>query len=168
MYSLLQLLLIESSNEAAEVIAGEYGRDDFITEMNTKARQLGLLHSTFTDPSGLDAGNVSTLGDLYRLTRYINDNRDFIFEITAGKEVHNGQAIGEFEGLVNFNEVPNLDNFVGGKIGETTAAGQTSISLHQVNIQGSNRIVAIILLGSSGRAQDVQTLMSFVENRFSR
>lgn len=168
MYSLLQLLLIESSNEAAEVIAGEYGRDEFIKEMNTKARQLGLLQSTFTDPSGLNAGNVSSLGDLYRLTRYIYDNRDFIFEITTGGEVHSGQAVGEFDSLVNFNEVPNLDNFVGGKIGETTAAGQTSISLHHVNIQGENRTVAIILLGSTGRAQDVQTLMRFVESRFIR
>ena len=62
MYSLLQLLLLESSNEAAEVIAGEVGREEFIKAMNAKAVQLGMLNTTFTDPSGLDDGNVSTLG----------------------------------------------------------------------------------------------------------
>src|SRR3989344_728424 len=37
MYSLLQLLLVESSNEAAEVIAAELGREEFIALINQKA-----------------------------------------------------------------------------------------------------------------------------------
>lgn len=58
MYSLLQLLLVESSNEAAETIAGEMERDTFIEAMNAKARQLGMMHTSFADPSGLSAENV--------------------------------------------------------------------------------------------------------------
>jgi len=60
MYSLLQLLLIESSNEAAEVIASVIGRDEFLRLMNEKAAAIGMEHTTFTDPSGLDDGNIST------------------------------------------------------------------------------------------------------------
>lgn len=168
MYSLMQLLLIESSNESAEVIAGEFGRDAFIAEMNTKARQLGMMNSQFADPSGLSPDNKSSLGDLYRLSRYIHNNRNFIFEITAGKEASAISGSGEFEELVNFNEINDIDNFIGGKVGETNAAGQTSVSLHEVTIQGSKRTVVIILLGSTGRTEDVQTLMHFVEDRFSR
>ncbi len=167
-YSLLQILLVESSNEAAEVIAGEYGREKFIEEMNSKAKQIGMLESAFVDPSGLGNGNVSTLADLFRLAQYIHINRTFIFEITAKEKLVGVRDTGEFSDLSNFNEVDELNNFVGGKIGETTAAGQTSVTLHTVSIQGSKRTVAIVLLGSTGRDADVRTLMQFVEEQYRR
>lgn len=167
MYSLLQLLLVESSNEAAETIAGEIGRDKFVETMNAKARQLGMMHTTFADPSGLSSDNVSSLGDLYRLTKYIHDNRSFIFEITANKKVPNAYVGGEFEELVNFNEVKDIDSFVGGKVGETLAAGQTSISLHNLTLQKTDRTVVVILLGSDSRTEDVTALVDYVEQKFA-
>lgn len=166
MYSLLQLLLVESSNEAAETIAGELGRTEFIEAMNAKARQLGMLDTSFADPSGLSSENVSTLGDLYTLTKYIRENRQFIFDITARKELNNAQVGGDFGGLVNFNEIDKLDNFVGGKIGETIAAKQTSISLHRVDFQSEERVIAVILLGSEQRSADIRSLLSFIQNRY--
>ncbi len=168
MYSLLQLLLVESSNEAAETIAGEIGREEFIEAMNAKARQLGMMQTHFADPSGLSAENVSTIGDLYKLTTYIHQNRSFIFEITANKKLSSAYVGGEFDGLINFNEIEDMDSFVGGKVGETLAAGQTSISLHNLTIQGKERTLVVILLGSSDRTGDVETLISYVQNRFSR
>ena len=168
MYSLLQLLLVESSNEAAEVIAAEYGKEEFVEEMNTKAMELGMLSTNFNDPSGLSSDNISSLGDLFRLTQYIRTNRQFIFDITAEGEVSTIPDANEFSDLVNFNDVEDLDNFVGGKVGETSAAGQTSISLHTVTIQGSDRTVAVILLGSAHRTDDVKLLINFVEERFER
>ena len=57
---------------------------------------------------------------------------------------------------------------MGGKVGETTAAGQTSVTLHTVSIQGTERTVVIILLGSEKRDEDVRTLMSYVEDRYKR
>ena len=166
MYSLLQLLLVESSNEAAETIAGEVGRDKFIEAMNAKARQLGMMNTKFTDPSGLSAENVSTIGDLHRLIKYIYDDRNFIIDITADKKLPNAHIGGEFDGLINFNEVKDMDNFVGGKVGETLAAGQTSISLHTLQIQGEERTVVVILLGSKSRAEDTRKIISHVQNQF--
>lgn len=168
MYSLLQLLLVESSNEAAETIAGELGRVEFMEAMNAKARQLGMLQTHFADPSGLSAENTSSIGDLYRLTSYIYKNRSFIFEITANEKVPSAYVGGEFDGLVNFNEVEDMDSFVGGKVGETLAAGQTSISLHRLKLQGEERTLAVILLGSTDRTDDVETLISYVQDRFDR
>jgi len=168
MYSLLQLLLVESSNEAAETIAGEIGRDEFIEAMNAKARQLGMLDTNFADPSGLSSENVSSLGDLYTLTRYIEQNKKFIFDITVDEELSTVQSGGEFVDLVNFNHVEGLDNFVGGKVGETNAAGQTSVSLHQVEFQGEDRVLVVILLGSEQRTEDIKTLISYVQNRYGR
>ncbi len=167
MYSLLQLLLVESSNEASEVIAVQLERDNFIALMNEKAQQIGMHNSVFTDPSGLDAGNISTVGDLYTLVRYINEQRSFIFDITDTTRVSTDYEGGEFGKLVNFNQIEDMDSFVGGKVGETNAAGQTSVSLHQLQIQGEERLIVVILLGSDGRSKDVLALLNHVDQTFS-
>ncbi|MEZ4103694.1 MAG: L,D-transpeptidase family protein [Candidatus Paceibacterota bacterium] len=167
MYSLLQLLLVESSNEAAEVIASEFGRDKFIDLMNRKAVEIGMNNTHFIDPSGLGAENTSTLSDLLRLTRYIYTNKKFIFEITANQDLSTAYVKDEFGKLENFNEISGNDNFIGGKVGETRAAGQTSISLHHLTVKGTKRVVAIIILGSEGRNDDVKRLLRHAEESFS-
>src|SRR3989344_398921 len=166
MYSLLQLLLVESSNEAAEVIAAELGREEFIALMNQKARSLGMLHTNFADASGLSAENTSSLSDLFRLAQYIYTNRSFILEITANQNTASSYTGGEFGELVNFNKVETLDNFIGGKVGETIAAGQTSVTLHTISVKGKERVVAIIILGSENRNDDVRDLLKYAEERF--
>ncbi len=166
MYSLLQLLLVESSNEAAEVIAAQLGREEFMDKMNQKARSLGMVHTHFADPSGLSAENTSSLSDLLRLAQYIYTNRSFILELTANQDLKTAHIGGEFGPLVNFNEVEGLENFIGGKVGETIAAGQTSVTLHTLAVKGKTRVLAIIILGSENRNEDVRQLLRYAEERF--
>jgi serine-type D-Ala-D-Ala endopeptidase (penicillin-binding protein 7) len=166
MYSLLQLLLVESSNEAAEVIASQLGQEEFVVKMNQKALSLGMVDTHFADPSGLSAENTASLSDLLRLAQYIYTNRSFIFELTANQNLPTAHIGGEFGELLNFNKVEDLDNFIGGKVGETIAAGQTSVTLHQISVKGSERVVAIIILGSEDRNKDVRELLRYAEERF--
>ena len=65
----LHLALIASDNVAARVLArvSSLGTERFIQRMNEKARELGLEATKFSDPSGLDAGNLSSAYDLSRL-----------------------------------------------------------------------------------------------------
>jgi lipoprotein-anchoring transpeptidase ErfK/SrfK len=166
MYSLLQLLLVESSNEAAEVIAGQIGQEKFVQYMNDKAASLGLVNTHFADPSGLSASNTSSLRDLLSLTQYILHNRKFIIDITANPDLPTAYVSGEFGELSNFNKVADLDNFIGGKVGETRAAGQTSVSLHTLQVKGTERTIAIILLDSVSRGADVKELLQYAQDRF--
>lgn len=166
MYSLLQLLLVESSNEAAEVIATQVGREYFITLMNEKAASLGLTNTKFADPSGLDNGNVSSLRDLLRLAQYIYNNRSFILDLTVNANLATLYDAGDFGELENFNEIEDIDNLIGGKVGETLAAGQTSLSLHKIEVNDSERIVAIIVLDTEERTEDITKLLEYVEERF--
>jgi D-alanyl-D-alanine carboxypeptidase len=166
MYSLLQLILVESSNEASEVLATEFGREEFIAAMNAKARQLGMLNTSFADPSGLSSENISSVGDLFILTQYIRNSRQFIFDLTRDASLATAYQGGDFSGLQNFNEIDDVTGFVGGKVGETRAAGQTSVSLHEIEIDGVTRTIAVIVLGSAARSDDVRTLVSFIEQQF--
>jgi len=166
MYSLLQLLLVESSNEAAEVIADQVGRAKFVSYMNEKAASIGLTNTHFSDPSGLSAGNTSTVRDLLGLIKYIYTTRQFIVDLTANQDLPTAYVSGEFGTLSNFNEVKDLDNFIGGKVGETTAAGQTSVTLHKIKVKGAERVIAIVLLGSDSRNDDVKELLGYANARF--
>ncbi len=66
---LLHLALVASDNVAARVLAraSAWGTRGFVERMNEKALELGLLNTTFADPSGLDKRNTSTAYDLSRL-----------------------------------------------------------------------------------------------------
>ena len=63
---MLRLALMSSENRAASALSRHYpgGKQAFIAAMNAKARQLGLDHTHFADPTGLTAANVSTPRDL--------------------------------------------------------------------------------------------------------
>ena len=137
-----------------------------MTLMNQKAVDIGMTDTYFIDPSGLGAENVSSVSDLLRLTQYIHKNRNFIFELTVNQYIPTSYVSGEFGDLLNFNEVKGLDNFIGGKVGETKAAGQTSISLHNLEVKGKLRTIAVIILGSEDRNHDVTELLHYAEKHF--
>ncbi len=61
--------LISSDNRAARVLAraSRLSREDFVKRMNQKAKELGLLNTSFVEPTGLAPGNVSTALDCARL-----------------------------------------------------------------------------------------------------
>ena len=66
---LLHLLLIPSDNGAARALArtSHGGTAAFVERMNEKAIELGLQNTSFADPSGLNANNMSSAFDLSHL-----------------------------------------------------------------------------------------------------
>jgi D-alanyl-D-alanine endopeptidase (penicillin-binding protein 7) len=69
---LLHLLLIPSDNAAARALArtSHGGTASFVERMNEKAIELGLQNTSFADPSGLNANNVSSAFDLSHLITF--------------------------------------------------------------------------------------------------
>ncbi len=77
---LLEALLLESANDAAVALAENISgsREDFVQEMNDRAAELGLEHTSYANPIGLDEpGNYSSARDLATLTRTLLGNREF-------------------------------------------------------------------------------------------
>lgn len=71
MYDLLHAMLVGSANNATMALVRGTGmsKETFVDLMNGKAAYLGMRSTTFTEPSGLDAGNVSTAYEMSRLVR---------------------------------------------------------------------------------------------------
>jgi serine-type D-Ala-D-Ala endopeptidase (penicillin-binding protein 7) len=63
---LFAAMLVRSDNYSSELLAQDYpgGRRAFIRAMNNRARELGMYHTRFADPSGLSSGNISTIGEV--------------------------------------------------------------------------------------------------------
>lgn len=165
-YQLLFPLLMESSNESAETIARYYGRANFIQHMNGKAKSIGMMNTHFADASGALAENTSTVEDLFMLSKYIYNNRSFIFDITSGKIKNSAYGTNGFTDLGNFNDFIDNEFFFGGKNGKTTVAAETNISVFEFPIGNTKRPIVSIVLGSPNVVRDSQTLLDYTLNHF--
>ncbi|MBD2869610.1 D-alanyl-D-alanine carboxypeptidase family protein [Paenibacillus arenilitoris] len=78
--NMLYGLMLRSGNDAATAIAEHVGgsEEGFVHLMNEKASFLGLAHTQFKNPHGLDdEGHYSSANDLARLTAYSLKNEVF-------------------------------------------------------------------------------------------
>ncbi|MFA6474647.1 MAG: serine hydrolase [Patescibacteria group bacterium] len=84
MDNLMNAMLVGSANNAAYGLVGNagYSVSDFVNKMNDTAEELGLTATVFTDPSGLDVGNITTASDYARFMNLALQNDD-IAAITA-------------------------------------------------------------------------------------
>ncbi|HEY0010978.1 MAG TPA: L,D-transpeptidase family protein [Candidatus Paceibacterota bacterium] len=162
-FQLLYPLLLESSNEAAEALARSVGLDRFVNLMNKKAEAIGMTNTHFVDPSGKKFENVSTAEDLFVLLKYVYNNRSFVLKMSTGEL--NTSAYGEpiYKDLTNYNDfgVTNAE-FVGGKVGQTLAAGNTAIAVYNITIRGEKRPIAIVLLDSQDIGRDMREMVNYV------
>ena len=86
-------LMLMSGNDAALAIAGECGgQEAFVQAMNDKAAALGLTHTHFENPNGLDGEtHHTTARELAQLTAYALQNPDFR-EIVGTQTTTRGRA----------------------------------------------------------------------------
>lgn len=162
-YDLVAVMLAESSNEAAEVLAHAVGRDEFVALMNEKAQTLGMGRTSFIDPTGLGVGNSSTAEDLFTLIKYLYESRRFVLNITSDSLEQSLNSTTAFGRIQNFNlvkEVPNV--FWGGKIGNTNAARQTYLGVFGLKVQGAERPVVVVVLGAENSHKSVITLLNYL------
>ena len=133
---LVKAAMVNSSNDAAFAIAIYLSGnvDAFVTAMNAKAKMIGMKNSRFTNPAGYDkgiyAGNLSTAGDLLRLTEYAVKNPVFNDIARLEKAVFTEQTTQKVYSLKTHNKL--LDKYpyaVGIKTGFTTKAGGCLIAI---------------------------------------
>ena len=162
-------LLIESSNDAAEVLAGYLGRAETIEKMNEKAKAILMQKTEFVDPHGFDRRNVSSARDLFQLTRYILDVRPLIFKITKGEEVPSFGGIHfDVKNLWNKNIFIYDKSFVGGKTGYIRQSDYNGIFVFKFMTEKKDtRNIVIIILGSKNLRSDTQKIYHWIWKNYS-
>lgn len=127
---LLHVMLMPSSNVAAEAMADTIGHAQFMSEMNQRAEQWGMTDTYFADTSGISAANESSADDLLVLAQHIYQNYPEILALTDTPtwtitELNSGRKIE----VKSINVFAGESVFVGGKTGNTPQAGGNLLSI---------------------------------------
>jgi D-alanyl-D-alanine endopeptidase (penicillin-binding protein 7) len=165
----LQAMLVRSDNDAAETLAADYpgGRKAFLAAMNLKADVLGMPHANFSDASGLDNRNVTTLIGVkrlllasaeYPLIRSISVQKQALFEQRFKKRIRQIE-------LPNTNKelLFKFDSIVVSKTGLTTPAGWCVGMV--VEQQGQRYVV--IILGARNKLERLKIAKEIMYNNLS-
>jgi D-alanyl-D-alanine endopeptidase (penicillin-binding protein 7) len=155
-------LLMESNNAIADRLAGYYGTHSFVNWMNLTAKALDMQSTHFTDPTGVSEENTSTADDLFRLVTYLYNKKSFVLKITRTPTKQIKATDASVFSFSNYNEFSGSDTFIGGKVGRTTAAGDTMVSAFTIPVGSEQRHIAIIVLQSKSYADDTSALLNWV------
>ena len=157
-HDLIEALLLESANDAAETLAeGVSGsREAFVEEMNARAAALGLEHTSYANPIGLDeAGNYSSARDLASLARVLLRRPRFARIVDLPEaELESGARPRVVE---NRNDLISAYPWVSGvKTGYTANAGNVLVGA--ADGPGGTRVISVVLGEPTETARNSETL----------
>ena len=163
LYHLVHLALVASDNVAARALArvSPWGTAGFVEQMNAKAAALGLSATAFTEPSGLDSGNVSTAYDLSRLIAHAT--RRPVISTMMRKQVHRLRTSRRRLTVRNTNRLLRGRLLVhGGKTGYIDASGYCLATV--VKLPDQDPLSLVVLGAGSGdrRFSEVRRLATWV------
>jgi D-alanyl-D-alanine endopeptidase (penicillin-binding protein 7) len=162
---LFNAMLVRSDNAAAETLASDYpgGRKEFIWRMNQQAREWGI-NATFRDPTGLDAHNMATAGDIGTMAAYAAGYwviRDASVKKTVAFERKFKKKLRKIQ-LNNTNRplLMEFDEIIASKTGFTNPAGYCVALV--VEHQKQRRV--IVVLGERNKARRTDTVQDIMYN----
>jgi D-alanyl-D-alanine carboxypeptidase len=159
----IRAVIVKSFNEAAVTLAEAVGEDEwrFVRMMNLKAKELGMINSSFRNASGLhEEGQYTTAYDLMRLTRAIKKDFPEYYHLFALKEFSYKGTKYETHNhvLMNYKGAEGL------KTGFTNASGFNLISAAK---KDEKRVTSILLGCDSAAGRDSFT-KEMLDDAFTR
>jgi D-alanyl-D-alanine carboxypeptidase len=149
----IRAVIVKSFNEAAVALAEAVSGNEweFARKMNKKARELGMINSSFRNSSGLhEEGQYTTSYDLARLAAALQKDFPTYYHLFALKEF-------EYRGTkyeTHNHVLVNYQGAEGMKTGFTNAAGYNLVAAAKKN---DARVTSILLGCESYRKRDEMT-----------
>ncbi len=164
---LLAAVLVRSGNDAAYALAEHVGGDleGFAALMNEKALAMGLTHSHFVNPHGLDAdGHYTSARDLTEMAEAALED-DVLKQLTRTgfirfKPAPNGADRLAINTNLLLNKYPGV---VGMKTGYTGDAGRVLVSV----LEADGQVFVGVVMGSENHFADTATLFNYVTARLT-
>jgi D-alanyl-D-alanine endopeptidase (penicillin-binding protein 7) len=146
---LFHLALMASENRAAHALARNYpgGVAACVRAMNAKARELGMIHTHFLEPTGLSSSDTSTPEDLSKLVMAASQSA-----VIRQYSTSRGYTIRSGRHMVAYHNTDSLVDrrswhIVVQKTGFTNAAGHCLVMQAVID----HRTVVMVLLNSWGK-----------------
>jgi D-alanyl-D-alanine endopeptidase (penicillin-binding protein 7) len=162
---MLHLALMSSENRAANALGRTYpgGLKSFVTQMNVKARLLGMTDTRYVEPTGLSSLNQSSARDLAVLVNVAHSDpvlREF--STSPGYEVAVGQKTLQYNNTNLLVKNPSWDIGLQ-KTGYISEAGRCLVMQTQI----AGRKLIMVFLDSAGklsRIGDAVRVRNWVES----
>lgn len=194
----IKFAMIESDNDfalaLAERVGGKLGGENFndsvklfVNLMNQRVKELGLMNSSFINPTGLDPRfsclspldsgatstspskcapdykniNYSTAEDLAKLAEYVWYNGRSIWDYTRTIEADITSLKFNIYTVSNTNDLlKEFPGILGGKTGLTDLAGENLLFLYPLK---TTKIVVVVILKSENRFEDGRKIIKWLE-----
>ncbi|MEV6676983.1 serine hydrolase [Streptomyces erythrochromogenes] len=159
---MLKMLMIPSGNNVARLLArwdaGSDSEAAFVEKMNAAARELGMKDTVYTDPSGLDAGTVSTATDQLKLAEAVMKDETFRAIVALPEAPIKGLG----EKLTNNNDLLTVQGLSirGIKTGSSTPAGGTFVWAAYKSVGDETPLIIGSLMEQRAPAPDRDALNS--------
>ena len=169
---LLNNMLVASDNDAAELLASVLGTSNFVSLMNTKAKELGLLRTHYVNVTGLDPVdekmsspfNTSSARDIANLVIYLNKNHPNLFTVTRNSTYNFCDVDRNCKVVLSTDEFLTDPDFkleiVGSKTGQTIIAGR-NLALILTPFDGI--FLINVVLGSADHFADTRTIINHLK-----
>ena len=169
---LLEVLLVHSANDAANILAEHVGGsiESFVTMMNTRLNELGINNTHFTNSFGMhDENHYTTAEDLAKIMKYCLKNETF--RKIAGKAscaipTTNKSGIRSYSStneLLNSNSSNYYKYLIAGKTGFTSQAKECLVSAaYRDNLE----LIGVVL-HSNNRFSDSRKLFEYGYSNYS-
>lgn len=134
---LLYASILPSGADATQALAYSLSRsiNNFVNDMNTLAKKIGMKNSNFVNVTGLDIDNhYSTVNDLLKMLQYALKNETFkTIYTTKSYTLSNGLVVDAT--VKKYNNLMKLDvsRIIGSKTGYTNKAGLCISSIFESN-----------------------------------
>lgn len=160
---LLYAMMLPSANDAAYAIADNYpgGEQNFVAEMNKKAKDFHLFQTHYQDPVGLeDDGDYTTVVDLAHLASIAMQNQ-ILAEVVGTKEKVITTVSGNTYILENLNKLLGVQGVNGMKTGFTDEA----LGVLVTSKKEQDKTLILVVMKSVDRFADTQILLSLISGQ---
>ena len=178
LYELMKGLMIVSGNDASIAIAKHISKDvnTFVKRMNDKAREIGMINTSFVNPNGLPIydlqnpkalpkENISTARDIAKLGKYMFDNYEKEVVLVTDMQIYSYPERGFQKNNTNalLGIIPNVDGI---KTGYTGNAGYCLAFSMVVDKDKQNEIkhrVIGVVLGTNHKEKRTSASLSLLK-----
>lgn len=162
---LIKGAMLASGNDAANAIAVYLGGSisGFVSTMNTKAKDIGMINTNFVTPSGLDEkDHHSTAYDMALLASYALENNTFknICSLKSCEICVNNikQTIYNHNKLLSYD-----DNYIGVKTGYTDSSGRCLVSAYKYN----DNVIIVVTFNAPDDWNDHKKIIDYVKSKYN-
>lgn len=158
----LYALLLGDDEEAGQVLYEHKNKNQYLVDMNTRAKSLGMTDTIYTDINGVSPKTVSTLEDSFKLMQYIQSYKPFLTKVLSLEEYAIGQTTYDV-----LHPLRESEQFVAGFV---NTENTESITLLTIDVKNSSKekesqkkTFALFVQGSLDANQDTLDLYEWVK-----